>query len=119
MVADWADEKAREWMAQRHYWGLRGLIDTAGIPASLAALLREVRHDPEAEVLHDGVMQGYCKRCTDHVLAEVRRVLEENAADLLDVALGYGPDEPGDPRRAYQREAAGARSAIACLENLK
>ena len=49
---DWADDKAREWLAG-HFEG-RGWDDVDA--ASLAALLREVR-DPDLSRLHDEAVQ--------------------------------------------------------------
>lgn len=71
MSGDWADKRAQEW------WGL---FDDPAI-SSLAALLREVKE----QVSREAAPFTICRKChdRDQLLAEVRRVVEEETVRLL------------------------------------
>ena len=66
MSGDWADEKAREWLA----WTDSGLRDIRDAP-SLAALLREVATGKLSATASNMLR--------DDLLARVRRVVEEES----------------------------------------
>ena len=46
----------------------------------------------------------------------LRKALVVLQEELLDLALGFSTDHPGDPRTLYQRESAGVRAAISVLD---
>ena len=74
-MADWADEKAREWY--RSIWARAPQDALDQDCPSLAALLREV-----AENAHDDICAKMARAERSALLAKVRRVVEQAASDV-------------------------------------